>query len=161
MTAIAQPQPWRGLVAGIIAGLTAAAVMNAFQAIAAKSMSQGQQGEPATEKAADKASQLVQGKPFPRDDRPLAGEAVHYLTGAAIGGAYGLLAEYYPKASAGFGSAYGIATSLVLDDAVVPALDLGTAPWKTSPATHAYGASSHAVFGLALEAIRRLFGGRV
>ncbi len=158
---MSHPRPVLGLFAGIAAGLAASAAMAAFQSLAAKPFGQDQSDDdPATVKAADKLAKATTGGRVADEYRDQAGQAVHYVTGAALGGLYGLLAEYRPQAAAGFGSLYGLATSAVLDEAIVPAAGLGSAPWDTSAATHAYGASAHIVFGLALEGARLLLGGR-
>lgn len=159
---MAKARPLLGLVAGVAAGLVASALMEAFQNRAAKLLPEdgGEDSAPATEKAADRVSEAVTDAPLAPEQRQAAGRTVHYLTGAAVGGLYGVLTEYRPEASSGFGGAYGIATSLLLDEIAVPAADLGDAPEDTSFATQAYGVASHVVFGLALEGFRRLIAGR-
>jgi uncharacterized membrane protein YagU involved in acid resistance len=154
------PRPFVGLMAGIAAGLVASAAMAAFQARAAPLFDQDEDAEPATVKTADKASEVVIGGKVPEPYREPAGQAVHYVVGAVLGGIYGVITEYRPEASAGFGSAYGMATSALLDEAAVPAMGLGSSPDETPIETHAYGASAHLVFGVVLEGIRRLLGGR-
>ena len=59
-----------------------------------------------------------------------------------------------PAVTIGFGSAFGIATMLVLDDLATPAFGWG--PWPgLEPGVHLYSLTSHLVFGLALEGVRR------
>ncbi len=160
-TASRQPRPLIGLIAGIGAGLVAAGVMAAFQAAAAP-VAGADKGDddPATVKAADRVSVAVMGETLPDAYREPAGKIVHYLTGAALGGLYGVITEYRPAASAGFGGTFGIATSLVLDEAAVPAAGLGNAPQETPLATHLYGIASHVVYGVVLEGMREVLGGR-
>ncbi len=154
------PRPFLGLAAGIAAGLVASAAMAAFQSQAAKLLpDEGDEG-PATVKAADAASKAVIGDPVPEPYREPAGQAVHYIVGAVLGGIYGVVAEYRPEARSGFGSAYGIATSALLDEGAVPAAGLGSAPQDTSLSVHAYGAASHLVYGWVLEGVRRLLAGK-
>jgi putative membrane protein len=155
------PRPFLGLMAGIAAGLVASAAMAAFQAQAQKLLpDQGGDDDPATVKAADAVSEAVIDNPVPAPYREQAGQAVHYITGAVLGGIYGVLTEYRPEARSGFGSAYGIATAALLDEAAVPALDLGPTPDETPLAEHAYGAASHLVYGWVLEGVRALITGR-
>lgn len=155
------PRPLLGLAAGVAAGLVASAAMAAFQTQSQKLLpDQGRDDDPATVKAADKASEAVIGDPVPERYRAPAGQAVHYLTGAVLGGIYGLIAEYKPEASTGFGSAYGIATAALLDEAAVPTLGLGPGPAEASLASHAQGAASHLVYGWVLEGVRALIAGR-
>lgn len=158
---MSHPRPFLGLFAGIAAGLVASAAMAAFQSVAAGPFGQDRSDDdPATVKAADRLAAATTGGRVADEYRAQAGQAVHYLTGAALGGLYGVLTEYAPHAAAGFGSAYGLATSALLDEVAVPAIGLGAAPWDTPAATHAYGAAAHLVFGVTLEGARVLLGGR-
>ena len=160
-TRMAKPRPLLGLIAGVAAGLVASAAMAAFQSQAAKMMpDESGKDDPATVKAADRASEALIDAPVPEPWRAQAGQAVHYVTGAVLGGIYGMITEYKPEASAGFGSAYGIATSALLDEAVVPAAGLGPEPDDTPLATHAYGVASHLVYGIVLEGVRWLIAGK-
>lgn len=151
-----EPQLWKGALAGLAAGLVASLVMDGFQrALSALSPSDNE-GEPATEKAADRVALETTGLPVPQADKPLAGQAVHYALGAALGVGYGVTAEALPVATAGGGTAFGLAAAIVLDEVAVPAMGLGDAPWQTPASTHAYTIASHLVFGAAAEATRRL-----
>jgi len=156
---MARPRPLLGLAAGIAAGLVASAAMAAFQSQARKLLPESDE-DPATVKAADAVSEAVTGEPVPDAQREASGQLVHYVTGAVLGGLYGVLTEYRAEASAGFGSAYGIATAALLDEVAVPAADLGPEPQDTPLATHAYGAASHLVYGWVLEGVRALIAGR-
>lgn len=158
---MAKPRPLLGLLAGVAAGLVASAAMAAVQAQAKKLLpDEGGDEDPATVKAADKASEAILDAPVPEEYREQAGQAVHYITGAVLGGIYGVITEYKPEASAGFGGAYGIATSALLDEVAVPVAGLAPAPDDTPLATHAYGAASHLVYGIVLEGVRWLIAGR-
>ncbi|RYD51602.1 MAG: DUF1440 domain-containing protein [Sphingomonadales bacterium] len=154
-----RPRPFLGLAAGIAAGLVASAAMAAFQGQARKLLPESD-ADPATVKAADVVTEAVTGDPVPDAQREASGQLVHYVTGAVLGGLYGVLTEYRSEASAGFGSAYGIATAALLDEVAVPVADLGPAPQDTQLATHAYGAASHLVYGWVLEGVRALIAGR-
>jgi uncharacterized membrane protein YagU involved in acid resistance len=157
---MARPRPFVGLLAGVAAGLVASAAMAVFQAQAQKLLPDPGEDDPATVKAADVASEAVIGDPVPEPYREPAGQMVHYVAGAVIGGIYGVLTEYRPEARSGFGGAYGIATAALLDEAAVPAAGLAPAPEDTPLGVHAYGAASHLVYGWVLEGIRALIAGR-
>jgi hypothetical protein len=157
---MAKPRPLVGLMAGIAAGLVASAAMSAFQSAAQPLLLDDGDEDPATVKAADAVSEAATGSKVPKPYREASGELVHYVVGAVMGGIYGVLTEYRPDASAGFGSAYGIATSTLLDQAAVPALDLGPDADETPAETHIYGVASHLVFGIVLEGVRRLIAGK-
>ena len=144
------------MLLGIAAGLIASAVMEAFQVLAATPFGQRGGGDSSTVKLADKIGIALTGAPVTQRRRALAGRLVHYVTGAALGIVYVVAAADWPTITLWFGVAYGIATAIVLDYIAVPALGLGAPAWKTPPATHAYGLSSHMVFGAALQASREI-----
>ena len=150
----------RGVVAGAIAGAVASFAMDRFQAAMAPLMpSSGDGSEPATEKAADAVAETVTGNRVPDADKPLAGQAVHYVIGIALGAAYGVAAEFRPAVTAGYGAAFGLGTATLLDEAAVPALGLGAAPWNAGIASNAYAYASHLVFGGVSEVVRRQVAG--
>lgn len=154
-------RPFRGMIAGTLGGLAASWAMSAFQKQwAARMGAPSAGGAPATHKAADRISVAMRGKKVAPKDKAAAGEAVHYATGAAMGAGYGLLNEITPRASKGFGTGFGTVTTALVDQILVPRLGLAKGPKAYSPKTHAYGYLSHIVFGVALEATRRLLGGR-
>lgn len=155
------PRPFLGLFAGIAAGLVASAAMAVFQDQAAKLLpEEGDDEDPATVQAADAISEAMTGDPVPEPYREQAGKAVHYIVGGVLGGIYGVLAEYRPEARSGFGTTYGIATAALLDEAVIPAADLGPAPDEAPLATQAYGVASHLLYGWVLEGVRALLAGK-
>lgn len=157
-----RPDFARAAVAGLLAGLAAGAVMNGFQAAWTAASGDGPSDEePTTTKAADALSVAVTGTPLPDRFRAAADPAVHYATAAALGLAYALAAEAEWPVTAGFGAAYGLGTAAALDEGLVPALGLAPTPAETPPSVHAYSATSHLVFGLALEATRRTLRGRL
>jgi uncharacterized membrane protein YagU involved in acid resistance len=153
------PNPLAAAAAGLVAGLVASFVMDRFQAGVASLSSSDSEAEPATEKAADKLSQVVTGHDVPDDRKPLAGQAVHYALGAGLGVVYAVAAEYRPAVTTGYGTAFALANTALLDEAAVPAVSLGDAPWNAAPSTHLYSVASHLVFGTVTEGVRRLLRG--
>ena len=150
------PAPFRGLAAGIAAGLAASLAMNLFQKAWAKALPPpASSDDPATVKAAQHLSRAATGEYFANADKQAAGNAVHYAFGAVIGGAYGLIAEYRPEVTKGFGTSFGAATA-AFDELGVPAAGLSGPPTDFPPATHAYALASHIVFGGVTEAGRRM-----
>lgn len=150
----------RGVVAGAIAGAVASFAMDQFQAaVSALMPSNGDGSEPATEKAADAIAETMTGNGVPDADKPLAGQAIHYVVGIALGAAYGVAAEFRPAITAGYGAAFGLGTATLLDEAAVPAMGLGDAPWNAGVAGNAYSYASHLVFGGVTEVVRRQVAG--
>jgi putative membrane protein len=152
------PSALRGALAGLVGGLVASGAMNIFQSAwqAAAGTDSSGGGEPSTVKAAEKLAPVVGEAPIPQRSKPTAGNAVHYAFGAALGTAYGVVAEYMPRIKTGAGSAFGIGSMLLFDDAAVPAAGLGQSPTQSSASTNAYSAASHLVYGVSLETIRQV-----
>lgn len=149
----------RGVTAGLIAGAVAALAMDRFQALVSPLLPSSGDSEPATEKAADSVAQRTVGHDLPDEDKPLAGQAIHYALGIGLGVAYGVVAEFRPSVTAGYGSAFGVATATLLDEAAVPAVGLGAAPWDAGVAGNLFSYASHLVFGGVTELVRRQVAG--
>lgn len=146
----------RGAVAGLIAGAVASFAMDRFQAAASSLLpSDGGEDELATEKAADAIASATIGDEVPDAAKPLAGQSIHYALGIGLGLAYGIAAEFRPSVTAGYGAGFGLGTATLLDEATVPAVGLGDAPWKAPLSTTLYAYASHLVFGGTAEIVRR------
>ena len=141
-----------GAAVGLIAGLAASFAMDRFQALTQPKSDDD--SEPATEQAADGIARVVTGEPLAANDKPLGGQLVHYGLGTLLGTGYGIAAEFAPRVTTSMGTAFGIGTWAVLDEAAVPAAGLGDPPWKAAPSTQAYSLSSHLVFGVVAEGAR-------
>ncbi|MDB5590912.1 DUF1440 domain-containing protein [Enterovirga sp.] len=153
----------KGVLAGAVAGVVASVTMDLFQRGYAAMSSGGsgreggpEQDEPSTVKVANRIAMATAGHRVPDAYGAYAGEAVHLGTGAALGALYGAAAEAEPRLAAGGGALYGGTIWAVLDQGVVPGLRLGPPPRDQGAADYAYSLASHVVFGVALEATRRL-----
>ncbi|HYE66827.1 MAG TPA: DUF1440 domain-containing protein [Pyrinomonadaceae bacterium] len=173
----------KGLAAGIIGGLVAAAVMNRFQALwsklsygeershGAQSLQQGsphqgvgrelraqgkdQEQDDATERLASAISQSVLDRQLTEREKEVAGTAFHYAMGATSGALYGAVAEIVPEVKVGAGLPFGASIWIVVDEGLVPALGLSKSSTQYPLSIHAYAFSSHLVFGLTTELVRR------
>jgi uncharacterized membrane protein YagU involved in acid resistance len=88
----------------------------------------------------------------------VASRLVHYLTGAAFGAVFGVLARRVTAPPLLAGVAFGAAVWLVNDEGVIPALGLSRKPWEYPTSTHAKALASHLVFGTAMDAGYRVLG---
>jgi uncharacterized membrane protein YagU involved in acid resistance len=111
--------------------------------------------EDATEKLASAISENVFDYHLTKQEKELAGAAIHYAYGTAMGGFYGVAAEFVPHISAGAGLPFGAAFWLVADEIAVPLFGLAEDPTEYPLSTHAYALCSHLVYGLTAEAVRR------
>ncbi len=170
---------WKGLVAGLAAGLVASWTMNQFQAAwtrvtegfekphGAQSMQPSEGGTPdqsqepkdeqddATVKTAKAISEGIFGHKLTKSEKKPAGAVVHYAFGTATGGLYGAMAEVAPQVTVGAGIPFGAVFWAVADETAVPLLGLAKGPTAYPLSTHAYALASHLVYGLTAELSRR------
>ncbi len=150
----------KGAVAGLIGGLVASFVMSEFQTLLSKlseeeKKSKKKKEEPANVKAAEGISKAVFDHRLKKSEKEPAGEAAHYAMGATSGLIYGIASEIAPMTTVGLGLPFGAAVWLVADDVVVPALGLAKPATQYPLSTHAYALSSHLVYGLTTDLVRR------
>lgn len=160
----------KGLVAGVIGGLVASAVMTQFQTLWSKLAEESEQAQgkkkkkksqeeegdgDATVKAAEAISEGVFDHELTKSEEKVAGPAIHYAMGATSGAVYGAMAELTPLVTVGAGLPFGAAVWLIADEAAVPALGLSESPTEVPLSTHAYALASHFVYGLTTEVVRR------
>lgn len=167
---------WKGLAAGLIGGLVASWTMNRFQDVWSKlseddeksrdgqasqrdgSTEQQQSGaeqDDATVKTASAISEGIFDHELTKREKKIAGPAVHYAFGTAVGGLYGAAAELAPDITVGVGLPFGAAFWLLADETAVPLLGLSKGPTEYPLSTHAYALASHFVYGLTAELARR------
>jgi uncharacterized membrane protein/uncharacterized membrane protein YagU involved in acid resistance len=144
-----------GAATGAVAGLAGAAVMEIFQTYSAALFQPSGSKPPATEQAAQGAARFVAGARLRRADRQVGGTAVHYVTGALSGAAYGAFAEAAPGVTRWRGLAFGLACATLIDQIAVPLAGFARPAWRYTVRTHLYAFASHAVFGLVTEAVRK------
>jgi uncharacterized membrane protein YagU involved in acid resistance len=151
----------KGAVAGLIGGLVASFVMSEFQRLLSalseeeKKTKKKKEDEPANVKTAEAISENVFDHKLKKSEKEPAGEAVHYAMGATSGLIYGIASEIAPMTTVGLGLPFGAAVWLVADDVVVPALGLAKPATQYPLSTHAYALSSHLVYGLTTDLVRR------
>ena len=108
-----------------------------------------------TVRAASAVSEGLFDHKLTQSEKKIAGPAVHYILGTGVGGLYGAAAEIAPKVTAGTGLPFGAVFWLVVDEGAVPLLGLSKGPTAYPLSTHAYALSSHFVYGLTAEVVRR------
>jgi len=150
----------KGAVAGLVGGLVASFVMSEFQTLLSalsekEKKSKKKKEEPANVKAAEEISEAVFDHRLKKSEKEPAGEAMHYAMGATSGLIYGIVSEIAPVTTAGLGLPFGAAVWVVADDVVVPALGLAKPATEYPFSTHAYALSSHLVYGLTTDLVRR------
>lgn len=160
-----------GIVAGIAGGLVASWVMNEFMAKVGPSLQKAVQGEESTDqqqavepkpddatmKTADAVvSTVTGGRHLSHEGREKGGPIVHYAFGALMGATYGAIAEGFPDATFGFGTAFGGVLFAGADLVAVPALNLSGSPADAPISSLTTPFAAHLVYGSVTEAVRRL-----
>ncbi len=152
----------KGIIAGAIGGLVASFVMTQYQSATAKfaetpadKKSAKKAPEPANVKAAEAVSEKLFDHQLKKSEKEPAGEAMHYLMGGVSGAIYGATAELTGAATFAEGLPFGSAVWAIADDVVIPALGLSKPATQYSLSTHAYALSSHWVYGLVTEIVRK------
>jgi putative membrane protein len=85
-----------------------------------------------------------------------ATEAIHWGFGAAVGTAYGALAEYYPTATAKEGASFGMALEALTQETALPVLGLSAEPsGDQTLRERASGITSYVVYGVTTEWVRK------
>ena len=167
---------WKGILSGLVGGLTATIAMTQFQNAWNKANKASQtlnshddkraepekenaQDEDATMKAAGKIACLA-GVRLSHEARKKAGPVIHYAFGTAMGAAYGLAREAAPRqlrrSPLLSGVAFGGLLFLAADEFAVPALGLSGKPSQSPASRHLYGLVSHLVYGLTLESMQTI-----
>jgi len=85
---------------------------------------------------------------------------IHYSFGAGLGVVYTATANRYAAVSRGAGALAGLVIYAGTHGSMLPALGIQRPPWRLAPAAVAWEATSHLLFGTALESTRRVLGAR-
>jgi putative membrane protein len=159
--------PWKLMIAGAIAGITASYMMNEFQSLWAtaqdsltpeseKDHDRGKsKGDDATVKVAEVFAEKTTGEVIPEEEKSAAGSVVHYTFGAALGAAYGLAASRTPVVTSGYGTFYGSAVWLVADEIAVPLAGLSASPISSPLTTHLNALAAHWIYGFTTDLVMR------
>jgi putative membrane protein len=104
---------------------------------------------------ADRVAMRLGYGPLDRATKLRIQNAIHYTFGALSGSLYGPLAETFPAASAGAGTAAGAGLYLASHGSTLPLLRIQAPPWRLPRAAFVWEFTSHLLFGAALELSRR------
>jgi hypothetical protein len=174
---------YKGIAAGVAGGLVGSLAMNQFQQVWGKLMENEerphgaqslQQGSPehgigrelaergvdepddnAAVRTGNAVSELVFDHHLTKSEKETAGAVAHYAMGATSGAIYGAVAEVMPAATVAEGLPFGAAVWLIADEGIVPAAGLSRDSSEYPASIHAYAFTSHLVYGLTTELVRR------
>ena len=141
----------RSLAKGLLAGLIAGLVATAAKSIAEKLYPPHVDGEP---EPPEILAEEIAGHALDKSTSAVASEAIHWGFGAAVGAAYGALAEYYPAATDKEGATFGLALMTLTHETALPAMGLTAAVEDQSPREQTSEAASHLLYGVVAERVR-------
>jgi putative membrane protein len=147
VTVVKEKSLSKGLVAGAIGGLVGALA----RTLAERMFPPRTHGEP---EATYMAPEHIAGYPLDTDPGAIASESIRWGFGAAVGAAYGALAEYYPAATAKEGASFGMALEALTQETALPALGLPGKPEDETTRDRAGEVTSHVVYGVTTEFVR-------
>jgi len=139
----------KGAIAGLIGGIVATAAKTAAERIYPP-QAHGKRETPALLK------RRIAGRQLTIRQREVAQTTIHWGLGAATGAAYGVVAEFYPAATAKQGASFGMAFAAATQDGALPALGLATAPADKSTREKSSELVSYVVYGVVTETVRSI-----
>lgn len=137
----------KGLLAGLIGGLVGAAA----KTLAERMFPPRTHGEAEPPR---QVAEAIAGHALAPAQAEAAVAAIHWSFGAAVGAAYGALAEYYPAATAKEGASFGVALGTLTHEGALPVLGLSAAPEDQTLRERTSEMTSHVVYGIATEMVR-------
>jgi putative membrane protein len=138
----------KALIAGLIGGLVATAA----KTFAERMFPPRTHGEP---EPPDLLAERIAGHDLTPTEKTVATEAIHWGFGATVGAAYGVIAEYYPAATAKEGASFGLALGTLTHEGALPALGLSADPENLTFRERSSEMTSHVVYGVVTEVVRR------
>jgi uncharacterized membrane protein YagU involved in acid resistance len=100
---------------------------------------------------ADRVARRLGHEPLDAATKLRIQNVIHYSFGAISGSVYGALAERFPPAARGAGTAAGAGLYLASHGSTLPLLRIQAPPWRLPRAAFVWEFTSHLVFGAALE----------
>lgn len=168
-----QRSAWKGFVAGAVGGAVGTAVLTVFQegSLEGTRAVEDKVGNGHTytrqqeellqgfEKAHEQTAEWVAGvagTSLSPAQHKKAATVTEFAFGILCGGIYGVVAEYLPAVTAGFGTTYGAVLFSGASEVVLPALGMVPVPKDRTAVQHVGGLAGNVVYGAVTEGVRRL-----
>jgi putative membrane protein len=147
-----RPSLVKGLFAGAIGGLAGGLVKAAAEVIYPPRV-QGQISPPVL--LVGRIFERIGRRPLSPHEQKVAEITVHFSFSAAVGALYGALAESWPDATAGEGTAFALVLLGATHESALPALALSEPPQRQPQQEQLSELLTHLVFGFTTEQLRR------
>lgn len=148
-----RPLHERSLLKGALAGLIGGLVATAAKTLGEKIYPPRTHGEP---EPPEVLAERVAGHSLSSSGKAVAAETIHWGFGALAGTAYGVLAEFYPAATAKEGASFGLTLAALTHESALPALGLSAEPAEQTTREHTSEMITHVIFGVTTEVVRSL-----
>ena len=145
---------WKGLVAGAIGGVAATLA----KTVGEKFYPPRTEGQP---EPPEVLAEKIAGHPLSSDSREISSEAIHWGFGITAGAIYGVIAEFYPAATAKEGATFGLTLMALTHETALPAMGLSEPAEDQSAREHTSEAATHLLFGVVTEKVRSLVRGQL
>lgn len=142
-----KPNLLKGLLAGVAAGLVATAAKGLVE----KFYPPHTHGEP---EPSELLVEKLAGHHLSPSTKATAAQTIHWGFGALAGGAYGMLAEFYPAATARNGAQFGAVLGTLTHESAYPKLGLAAEPEDQDMREQSSEMISHVVYGVVTETVR-------
>jgi putative membrane protein len=139
----------KGAIAGLLGGIAATAAKSAVEKIY----------PPRTHREPEPPAILTHklgGRELTVQQKGAALETMHWGFGAAVGAAYGAVAEFYPPATSKQGASFGMALVALSHDSTLPILGLAAKPEAQTKRERTSELASYIAYGVVTETVRRI-----
>jgi putative membrane protein len=110
------------------------------------------QGEP---EPPEVLAEKIAGGPLGEVPLAVASETIHWGFGATVGAVYGVMAEYFPAVTDKDGASFGLALATLTHEGALPAMGLSAPVEEQTTREHTSEMTTHLVFGVVTETVRR------
>lgn len=138
----------KGLLAGFLGGIVGSGAKLVGEWLYPP-RTQGQEAPPAV------LAEKLAGHPLNKSSKTIATQTFHWTTGSLVGAVYGSVAEVAPGVTAGYGVVFGIVVLLLTHESALPLLGLDKPPTQQPLREQSSEVATHALYGFAVEAVRR------
>lgn len=142
----------KSLAKGMLAGLIGGIIATAAKTVAERVYPPRTHGEA---EPTDLAAEKLAGRNLSPNQKEIAAKAIHWGFGAVAGAAYGALAEFYPASTGKDGANFGMTLMALTHEGALPAMGLSADPMNQTTREKSSEMTTHIVFGLVTETVRR------
>jgi putative membrane protein len=139
----------------LLAGLAGGLIGSAAKIIAEALVPPRTEGQIAPPQLAVAHAAAAANIPIDQETTETAAKGLHWGFGTLTGGLYGVTAEFYPKATAWRGAAFGLALNRLTHEGILPRANLAPPVPEQTTQERVSEWVTHLVYGVVTESVRR------